>query len=74
MSQHKEGIVIREGVSIAVMIILYGVPMVLLILAVILIGLGIRYGIRKYRENRGQLIEQSDPEVTDSVQAATKTE
>ncbi len=44
--------VIREGVTIPLMIILYGIPAVLIILFAILITLGVRLMIRKCREIR----------------------
>lgn len=43
---------VREGITIPLMIVLYGVPAVLLILFVILVTLGIRLLLRKYRESR----------------------
>lgn len=51
---------IREGITIPLMIILYGVPAVLLILFVILLTLGIRLLLRKYRESRAEKGEQAE--------------
>lgn len=53
---------IREGVTIPLMIILYGVPAVLLILFTILMTLGIRLILRKYGEMKhakGNYVESS---------------
>lgn len=62
MSRQNGDVVIREGVSTAIMIILYGVPIVLMILAVILIGLGVRYGLQKYRDKQGALTDEMNDE------------
>lgn len=62
MSRQNGDIVIREGVSTAIMIILYGVPVVLMILTVILIGLGVRYGMQKYRAKQETLTDEPHDE------------
>ncbi len=58
---------IREGAAIPLMIVLYGVPAVLLILFTILITLGIRLLLRKWRERKP---EQGSHEDSSAVSAS----
>ncbi len=50
-------VVVRESIALPLLIVLYGVPAVLAILLLILVGLGIQFGIRMYRE-KGRNTEQ----------------
>ena len=54
--------IIREGITIPLMIILYGIPAVLFILLVILVTLGIRLMIRKCKEMRTQKNREREEE------------
>ena len=48
-------IVVRESMVLPLMIVLYGVPVVLLILLSVLAWLGIQLGIRWYREKQQEI-------------------